>query len=395
MRTDLFDFELPEEPHRAASREPARCGAAARRARRARRRCEDRVVRDLPRCCVPATRWCSTTRASFRRRSRACAGAASSPRTLRSTLHRAASMQSRWRALARPAKRLAGRATACASAHDGKRRACRRARRDRRRRAARAARSNSPSISPAPISTRRSPTRRRRCRCRPTSPAGARRTSATARDYQTVYARARRRRRRADRGAALHARAAGGAGGARHLAPLRHAARRRRHVPAGEGRRHGEHSMHAEWGEVSAETAAALNAVARARRAHRRGRHHVAAAARERGDDDGEIRPFAGETDDLHHARLPLPRRRPADDQLPPAALDAVHAGRGLRRAATRCRRPTRTPSRSGYRFYSYGDACLLFPSIPTAALRFPSPRGRGRLDARQRDSRVRGGATW
>ena len=40
-----------------------------------------------------------------------------------------------------------------------------------------------------------------------------------------------------------------------------------------------EHRMHAEWGEVSADTAAALNARARRRRAHRRRRHHVAAAA--------------------------------------------------------------------------------------------------------------------
>ena len=26
-------------------------------------------------------------------------------------------------------------------------------------------------------------------------------------------------------------------------------------------------------------------------------------------------------------------------------------------------RRPTRMPSRAGYRFYSYGDACLLYPA--------------------------------
>src|SRR5215218_10230128 len=34
----------------------------------------------------------------------------------------------------------------------------------------------------------------------------------------------------------------------------------------------------------------------------------------------------------LHHAGLSLPRRRPPADQFPSAALDAFHAGRGLRR---------------------------------------------------------------
>ena len=63
-------------------------------------------------------------------------------------------------------------------------------------------------------------------------------------------------------------------------------------------------------------------------------------------DEDGAIRPFARRDRDLHHARLPLPRRRRADDQLPPAALDAVHAGRAPSAGSTRCARPTPTPSR-------------------------------------------------
>ena len=50
-------------------------------------------------------------------------------------------------------------------------------------------------------------------------------------------------------------------------------------------------------------------------------------------DEDGSIKPFAGETQTLHHARLPLQGRRSAHDQLPPAALDAVHAGCRLQRA--------------------------------------------------------------
>ena len=110
--------------------------------------------------------------------------------------------------------------------------------------------------------------------------------------------RARRRRRRADGRAALHAGADGGAGRARHLAPLRDAARRRRHLPAGEGRRHAPITRcMPSAGEVSAETAAALNAVRAARRAHRRRRHDVAAAAGDRGARRARSRPSAGATD--------------------------------------------------------------------------------------------------
>ena len=58
-----------------------------------------------------------------------------------------------------------------------------------------------------------------------------------------------------------------------------------------------DHRMHAEWGEVDAETAARAERRARGRRAHRLRRHHVAAAAGERGRaEDGTIRPFCGET---------------------------------------------------------------------------------------------------
>src|SRR5581483_3415662 len=42
---------------------------------------------------------------------------------------------------------------------------------------------------------------------------------------------------------------------------------------------------------------------------------------------------------DLHHPRLPLPHRRWPDHQLPPAALDALHAGRRVQRASAHARR--------------------------------------------------------
>ncbi len=93
------------------------------------------------------------------------------------------------------------------------------------------------------------------------------------------------------------------------------------------------HVMHSEWGSVSAETAAALNA------ARKNGGRIVAvgttalrileSATTEGGRGAALFRRHVH----LHHARLPLSRRRRADDQFPPAALDAVHAGQRLRRA--------------------------------------------------------------
>lgn len=180
------------------------------------------------------------------------------------------------------------------------------------------------------------------------------------RDYQTIYAR--------DEGA-VAAPTAGlhftdalfecldARGVARHFVTL--------HVGAGtflpvKAEDTSGHRMHAEWGEVSAATAKALSAV------RARGGRIVAvgttslrlleSAAR----DDGTIAPFAGDTDIFI---TPGYRFRTADAlmtnfHLPRSTLFmlvSAFAGLGTMKAAYA------HAVASGYRFYSYGDASLLF----------------------------------
>jgi S-adenosylmethionine:tRNA ribosyltransferase-isomerase len=121
------------------------------------------------------------------------------------------------------------------------------------------------------------------------------------------------------------------------------------------------HKMHAEWGEVTAATAAALNS------ARASGGRIVAAgstslriletAARA----DGTIAPFAGETSifitpgyrfktvDILLTNFHLPRSTLFMLVAAFSGLDCMKAA--YAHAIDR-----------GYRFYSYGDACLLFP---------------------------------
>jgi S-adenosylmethionine:tRNA ribosyltransferase-isomerase len=122
------------------------------------------------------------------------------------------------------------------------------------------------------------------------------------------------------------------------------------------------HRMHAEWGEIGAETAEALNAVRRA------GGRIVAVGStalrllETAAAGDGSIRPFAGETDifitpgyrfkavDLLLTNFHLPRSTLI-------MLVSAFSGLDTMRAAYA------HAIREGYRFYSYGDACLLFPA--------------------------------
>ncbi|MEQ1647770.1 MAG: tRNA preQ1(34) S-adenosylmethionine ribosyltransferase-isomerase QueA [Hyphomicrobiaceae bacterium] len=124
------------------------------------------------------------------------------------------------------------------------------------------------------------------------------------------------------------------------------------------------HVMHSEWGEVSAATADVLNA------ARARGRRIVAVGTtalrilESAAGDDGRIRAFSGETSifitpgyrfravDLVMTNFHLPKSTLFMLVSAFAGLDPMRAAYAHAIA-------------SGYRFYSYGDASLLFPAPP------------------------------
>ena len=121
-----------------------------------------------------------------------------------------------------------------------------------------------------------------------------------------------------------------------------------------------DHKMHSEWGEITPETAASLNEV------RKRGNRIVAVGTtalrllESAADRYGQIRPFRGETDIFI---TPGYRFRAVDAlmtnfHLPKSTLFmlvSAFAGMDTMRTAYR------HAIRSGYRFYSYGDASLLF----------------------------------
>jgi S-adenosylmethionine:tRNA ribosyltransferase-isomerase len=121
------------------------------------------------------------------------------------------------------------------------------------------------------------------------------------------------------------------------------------------------HKMHAEWGTISADTANALNA------ARAKGGRIVAVGTtslrllESAATEDGIIQPFARETSIFI---TPGYRFRAIDIlltnfHLPRSTLFMlVSAFSGL----DTMQRAYAHAIRSGYRFYSYGDACLLFP---------------------------------
>ncbi len=123
-----------------------------------------------------------------------------------------------------------------------------------------------------------------------------------------------------------------------------------------------EHRMHAEWGEISPEIASALND------ARAKGGRIVAVGTTSlrlletAADNDGRVRPFAGETDifitpgyrfkavDLLLTNFHLPRS---------TLFMLVAAFSGL----DTMQRAYAHAIAQGYRFYSFGDACLLHPA--------------------------------
>ena len=122
-----------------------------------------------------------------------------------------------------------------------------------------------------------------------------------------------------------------------------------------------DHKMHAEWGSVSAETAAALNAV------RARGGRIVAVGTtslrllESAANDAGDVQPWSGDTAifitpgyrfkavDVLMTNFHLPRSTLF-------MLVSAFAGLGTMQVSYA------HAIAKGYRFYSYGDACLLFP---------------------------------
>jgi S-adenosylmethionine:tRNA ribosyltransferase-isomerase len=126
------------------------------------------------------------------------------------------------------------------------------------------------------------------------------------------------------------------------------------------------HKMHPEWGTVSVETADALNTVRRA------GGRIVATGStslrllESAADENGVIQPFSGETEIFI---TPGYRFRAVDMMLtnfhlPRSTLFMlVSAFAGL----DTMQRAYAHAIAQGYRFYSYGDACLLFPGAASS----------------------------
>jgi S-adenosylmethionine:tRNA ribosyltransferase-isomerase len=123
-----------------------------------------------------------------------------------------------------------------------------------------------------------------------------------------------------------------------------------------------DHRMHAEWGRIAPETAEALN------RARRDGRRVVAVGTtslrllESAADAQGRVRSFDGDTDIFI---TPGYRFRAIDAlltnfHLPKSTLFMlVSALAGLERMKAAYAHAIEV----GYRFYSYGDACLIFPA--------------------------------
>ena len=120
-----------------------------------------------------------------------------------------------------------------------------------------------------------------------------------------------------------------------------------------------DHNMHSEWGEITAETAEAIN------QARAAGGRVVAVGTtsmrllESAADDDGVLQPFLGDTDIFITPgyRFKIVDRLMTNFHLPKSTLFMlVSAFSGLERMKAAYSHAIE----NGYRFYSYGDACLL-----------------------------------
>jgi S-adenosylmethionine:tRNA ribosyltransferase-isomerase len=373
MRTDLFDFELPEErialepacprdaarllvvrPSAPSPHRPSRWGEGI--------AFEDRVVRDLPELLRPGDALVFNDTRVIRAALEGERVRGDNRAQIAFNLHKRID-ESRWRAFARPAKRLAV-GDRVSFGHDG--RVCLLGTLEatvtgigEAGEVELAFSLHGPYLDEA-IAIVGDP---------PLPPYIAGRRAIEPQDwerYQTVYARHDGAVAAPTAGlhftegllAALDAR-----GVSRHFVTL--------HVGAGtflpvKASDTCEHRMHAEWGEITADTAAALNRVRAA------GGRIVAVGTTSlwlietAAADDGSVRPFAGETAlfitpgyrfkavDLLLTNFHLPRSTLF-------MLAAAFSGLETMRAAYA------HAIAAGYRFYSFGDACLLHRATAVA----------------------------
>ncbi len=317
MDIAAFDFALPPDriaQHPARPRDAARLLAIGEQRR-------DRLVRDLPSLLHPGDVLVANDTRVIPAQLAARRGAA----RIGITLDRP-SPDGTWHALARNARRLRVGDTLN---FDGG------FERDRAERATRTAAWRWRSTASAPNSPPHC-TRPAGSRCRLTSPAPPGRATGRARLPDRVRP-PRRRRGGADGLAASDRRAArraGRAGVERCPSPCMS-------VPAPSSPSSGDDVARAPDARRKLRgprgRSRAISAARAARRAGGRGRHHLLRLWRVPWLRTARCGPFAGETR-CSSPRLPLPGRRSAADQLPSAALHAVHAGLRLRRHRTRCR---------------------------------------------------------
>jgi S-adenosylmethionine:tRNA ribosyltransferase-isomerase len=360
MRTDLFDFELP--PERIALRPVSPRDSARMLVVQPRGDLHDRLISDLPACLRPGDQLVvNDTKVISAQLSGRRIGRAAEPKIEATLIKRLDG--SRWQALVKPARKLEPGDT-IRFGNEG--RVCLLGHLD----AAVEAKGlegevtlsfsfHGPTLDQA-IADLGNP---------PLPPYIASRRDADERDvddYQTMFATSE---------GAVAAPTAG-----LHFTPALEAALRSRgigiqrltlHVGAGtflpvKVDDTADHRMHAEWGSVSSATADALNA------ARKSGGRIVAvgttslrlleSAAQDSARDDGTVAPFEGETSifitpgyrfravDILLTNFHLPRSTLFMLVSAFAGLDAMKRAYAHAVAA-------------GYRFYSYGDACLLFRS--------------------------------